>query len=123
MTPQVRSLVPMAFVADVGRSIAFYEKLGFRVENTFTPSGETAPGWAWLERGDARLMVAAAGEPVVPDRQAVLFYLYYDDVAATKAELTAAGIGTGDITYPFYAPKGEFRVVDPDGFALMVTHT
>jgi hypothetical protein len=26
------------------------------------------------------------------------------------------------ITTPFYAPRGEFRLVDPDGYCLMITH-
>jgi hypothetical protein len=24
---------------------------------------------------------------------------------------------------PFYAPRGEFRVKDPDGYDIMITHT
>jgi hypothetical protein len=30
-------------------------------------------------------MIARAGEPVIADQQAVLFYLYCDDVAAARA--------------------------------------
>lgn len=37
---KTRHLVPMAFVADVERSIDFYGKLGFEVGNTFTPEQE-----------------------------------------------------------------------------------
>ena len=33
-------LVPMAFVADVQRSIDFYKLLGFEVKNTFEHGGE-----------------------------------------------------------------------------------
>lgn len=119
----IRSLVAMVNVADLPRSISFYEKLGLRVANSFAPDGADAMTWAWLERGSAQLMLAKASEPVIPERQAVLFYVYFDDVAATKAALEAAGIETGAIAYPFYAPRGEFRVTDPDGYALMVTHT
>jgi hypothetical protein len=39
------------------------------------------------------------------------------------AELAAAGVTVSPITTPFYAPRGEFRVTDPDGFAIMVTHS
>jgi len=56
-------------------------------------------------------------------QQAVLFYLYCDDVAATRAELQIAGVAVGEIRYEFYAPRGEFRVEDPDGYVLMITHT
>jgi catechol 2,3-dioxygenase-like lactoylglutathione lyase family enzyme len=123
MSIQVKQLVPMAFVADVPRSIAFYEHLGFSVADTFTPPDATAPSWAWLESGEANLMVAKASEPVVPEQQAVLFYLYTEDVAAARDSLAAAGLEPGDIATPFYAPRGEFRLVDPDGYVLMVTHT
>lgn len=117
----IRSIVPMAHVASVPRSIEFYEKLGFEVGNTFTPEGLREPFWASLASGKAHLMVAKA--PVIPEQQAVLFYLYFDDVAATRAALEKAGVAAGPIKYPFYAPRGEFRVADPDGYALMITHT
>jgi catechol 2,3-dioxygenase-like lactoylglutathione lyase family enzyme len=113
----------MARVASVERSIEFYRKLGFGVGNTFVPVGASAPTWARLESGQASLMVTLADEPVVASQQAVLFYLYYDDVAATREALLAKGFEPGPIEFPFYAPRGEFRFVDPDGYALMVTHT
>jgi catechol 2,3-dioxygenase-like lactoylglutathione lyase family enzyme len=123
-TPAMRVLVPMAPVKDVARSIAFYEKLGFEVGNDFTPPGKSAPTWAWLEsRGGAKLMVSTASEAVVPPTPTMIFYVYCDDVAATRAQLAAAGVEVGEIKYPFFAPRGEFRVVDPDGYVIMVTHT
>jgi hypothetical protein len=118
-----KALVPFAHVHDVATSIAFYQKLGFNVGNTFTPPSEKEPVWAWLASGGAQLMVANADEPVVASQQAVLFYVYVDDVPAKHAELAAAGIAVGAITYAFYAPRGEFRVMDPDGYVLMITHT
>jgi predicted enzyme related to lactoylglutathione lyase len=120
MTPVVTSLVPMAFVASVPRAIAFYETLGLTARNTYAPPDGEEPAWAWLESDRARLMVARATEPVVPSQQAVLFYLYCDDVNAMRATLQAAGVTTGPIQFPFYAPRGEFRVEDPDGYVLMV---
>jgi catechol 2,3-dioxygenase-like lactoylglutathione lyase family enzyme len=120
----MRSLVPMAHVRTLGDSIAFYRKLGFEVRNTFVPEGRADPTWAWLEsEGGAKLMVALASEPVIADQQAVLFYLYCDEVAATRSRLQEAGVPVGAIEYPFYAPRGEFRVHDPDGYVLMITHT
>jgi Glyoxalase/Bleomycin resistance protein/Dioxygenase superfamily len=123
MNAPIRSLIPMAFVREVGGSIAFYRKLGFEARNTFVPDGRTDPTWALLETGEARLMLALATEPVVADQQAVLFYLYCDDVAATRAALMHSGVDVGPIEYPFYAPRGEFRVRDPDGYVLMIMHT
>jgi len=120
---KTRQLVPMVFVADVERSIAFYGHLGFEVGNTFAAEGATSPTWAWLYSDGAQLMVAAADEPIVADQQRALFYLYTDDVAAARAATAEAGLNPGSITTPFYAPRGEFQLVDPDGYTVMVTHT
>ncbi|MCA9201324.1 MAG: hypothetical protein KDA87_27475, partial [Planctomycetales bacterium] len=60
---------------------------------------------------------------VVPDQQAVLFYLYFSDVTSKHQELLEAGISAGDLCFPFYCPQGEFRVTDPDGYIVMCTHT
>ena len=62
-------------------------------------------------------------EPIESDKQAVLFYVYCADVAAFRDQLRQAGVDAGPIKTPFYAPRGEFRVVDPDGYVLMITHT
>lgn len=118
-----RALVPMVFVASVPRSIEFYGRLGFEVGNTFTPPGRTDPTWAWLRSEGAQLMVTSASEPVVASMQAVIYYIYCPDVAAFRAALEQQGIEVGEIVYPFYAPRGEFRLKDPDGHCLMVTHT
>ena len=123
MTMKTRQLVPMTFVTDLERSIAFYRHLGFEVGNTFTQEGATKPTWVWLSSGEAQLMLAAASDPVVADQQRILFYIYTDDVASARASLIEAGLSPSSITTPFYAPRGEFRLVDPDGYVIMVTHT
>lgn len=113
----------MLFVADVERSIDFYKHLGFELGNTFTAEGATKPTWAWLQSDSASLMLAAANERIVPSEQRVLFYLYTDDVNTAHASLSDKGLKPGPITTPFYAPRGEFKLVDPDGYVLMLTHT
>ncbi len=120
---RVNALVPMAHVGSVRRSIEFYRKLGFEIGNTHTPEGGADPVWAWLKSEHAHLMLAQASEPVDPKRQGVLFYLYCPDVGAFRNELIEAGVEAGPIQNPFYAPRGEFRVTDPDGYVLMVSHT
>jgi uncharacterized glyoxalase superfamily protein PhnB len=112
----------MAHVADVPRSMAFYATLGFAVGNTHTPAGGDAPVWAWLRSGGAHLMLAQANGPVDAHAQAVLFYVYCDDVAAFRERLVESGVTAGPIEYRFYAPRGEFRVIDPDGYVVMITH-
>jgi len=119
----LRSLVPLLPVRRVPASIAFYEKLGFRVGNTFVPPDETEPSWAWLaSENGAQLMVGRAESAARPFEE-LLLYVYVDDVEAKRSELVSAGIEAGEIARPFYAPRGEFRIVDPDGYGLMITHT
>ena len=120
---KTRHLVPMAFVKDVERSIEFYRHLGFEVENTFSAENADKPTWAWLASGDAQLMLAAASHPVIAEQQRVLFYIYTDDVPTARESLIEAGLDPGTIATPFYAPRGEFQLVDPDGYVVMVTHT
>ena len=120
---QIRHSIPMIHVADVSASISFYELFGFRVMNLHPGPSDGPITWAWIESDAAQLMLTKASEPLDPRRQGVLFYFYCDDVAEAKASLEKDGIRTGEIGSPFYSPQGEFRVLDPDGYELMVTHT
>lgn len=119
---KARNLIPMLSVSHVEQSIAFYRHLGFEVGNTFACEGETKPSWAWLRSGDAHLMLAATSDPI-PAKHTVLFYVYTEDVTAARASLIEAGLNPGEIATPFYAPRGEFEILDPDGYVVMVTHT
>ena len=123
MTMKARQLVPLISVADVERSIEFYAHLGFEIGNTFAPAGAEKPSWAWLQSGDGQLMLAMASEPIVANQKTVLLYVYTDNVPAARASLVEAGFSPGEITTPFYAPRGEFELIDPDGYVVMVTHT
>lgn len=117
-----RALVPMAHVADVRRSVDFYTKFGFTLGGSVKGSGESLD-WAVVEHDGAQVMFARATAPVMAEQQAVLLYVYYADVAAAHAALMAAGIDVSEITTPPHSPRGEFRVDDPDGYAIIVTHT
>lgn len=117
----LKRLVPMAEVQSVTRSATFYAKLGFEVGNSFVPSGADEPSWAWLRNGDVDLMVTSGESPSTS--RSVLFYLYCPDVAEARKALEAAGVDCGPVQFPFYAPRGEFEVRDPDGYSLMITHT
>lgn len=119
---RVRSLVPMARVRSVPASIAFYRRLGLEVVKTFTPPGQSEPSWASLMSDRAELMVTRTDEPG-DGVGSVLFYAYCDDVPGMREHLGREGVAAGPIEYPFYAPRGEFRVADPDGYVVMVTHT
>jgi hypothetical protein len=123
--PPITSLVPMVHVAEVERSVAFYQMLGFEVGNRVPPTGPM--GWCWLYQSQAadwkrgaNLMLSRSECAIDPDQQQVLFYLYATDLVALRQELIAKGAKPGEITYPFYLPKGEFRLPDPDGYTLMI---
>jgi catechol 2,3-dioxygenase-like lactoylglutathione lyase family enzyme len=118
----VESLVPLAYVADVAAARAFYQSLGFEVCGSFTPPGDDAPSWVSLRCGGAALMLSRASDPVDAGEQAVLFYVYCRDVEAMHRRLAADGLDPGPIAKPFYNPEGEFRLVDPDGYVVMVAH-
>jgi hypothetical protein len=117
---RLASLVPMAHVEDVRSSIEFYKLLGFEVKNTVEREGRLQ--WAWLQNGGADLMLARSARPLTPDAQDVLFYMYAPDVVAYRAELEARGVKVGPMNYPFYSPRGEFRIDDGDGYTLFVSH-
>jgi len=119
-TVKFNQAVPFLHVADVARSIEFYEAFGLHLLHILRDETTNVPFWAWVEVNHAKLMLAKADEPVIASQQAVLFYFYCDDVQAKHSELSANGIACSEINRPFYAPDGEFRVSDPDGYCLMV---
>ena len=126
MSLTIRAIVPMIHVADVERSAAFYQMLGFEIGNA-VPRGAGVKHWAWLyapaaedwKRGP-NLMLTRTSRPIDPGAQDVLFYLYASDLPALRSQLVAAGLEPGAIEYPEYLPAGEFCLRDPDGYTLMI---
>src|SRR5581483_882674 len=116
----LRQIVPLTHVADVNRSVEFYKLLGFEGKNRVESEGHLQ--WAWLQNGTAELMIARSVRSGNPDAQGVLFYLYTPDVVSYRGQLQDWGVKVGPLQYPFYSPRGEFRIDDPDGYALFVTH-
>jgi hypothetical protein len=114
----VSLLVPFVHVTDMRRSVAFYELLGLVVVETFQPDGTLA--WAFLQNGDARLMLAQGGAPIDHREQAVLFYLYAHDLAGLRDHLVAQRAAPGEIVDGTPGPKQQMRVTDPDGYVLMI---
>ena len=123
----ISGLVPMVYVADIERSVAFYRLLGFEVGNS-VPPGTGRKEWVWLyapgapdwKRGPNLMLtrrVTAAGEG------GFLLYLYAADLPALHARMIAEGLNPGEISHPDYLPDGEFKVADPDRHTLMVAQS
>jgi catechol 2,3-dioxygenase-like lactoylglutathione lyase family enzyme len=131
-TTQVKRLVPMAHVADVEASVAFYGLLGFTPRNVLRDADGKAY-WAMTASGSAEIMFARASGPIDAGVQAVLFYMYSPDLRGLRAHLLASGLRDGaatdpggdrrvtfPITHPPYMPAGELRIHDPDGYVVLV---
>ena len=114
----VSGLVPFVHVADTVRSLAFYRLLGFEPLETHEPGGELV--WAFLQSGEASLMLGRAGAPVHHREQAVFFYLYAEDLASLRDRLVAHGVAPGEIVDGSPGPRQEMLVADPDGYVLMI---
>jgi catechol 2,3-dioxygenase-like lactoylglutathione lyase family enzyme len=112
-------------VADVERSIAFYERLGFATEATYED-----PPYATLTLARSRLSLAEQGHaaedrPGValeapPDRtrQNAVLVLEVEDCMGAYEELRDAGVDF--LAEPYSPPWGGHRcfAVDPDGYLV-----
>lgn len=111
MSPRI---IPMQPVRHLPSAIAFYEQLGFTVEDR-----RDDWGWAKLSWGECRVMLDQSIN-VSPDapRGAVL-YLYPDDIAAFHRQACENGLDVPDLDDTFYGMR-EFRIDDPDGNRLWI---
>ena len=118
---RVNLLVPFVHVEDVERSIAFYHQLGLTLASVYKYRGRAV--WAELLSDRAQLMVSTDGDPIDPAGQGVLFYLYSDDLRALREQLLASGLEPGEIEDGTPGPTQEMRLIDPDGYVLMIAQT
>ena len=118
---RVNDLIPFVHVSDLPRSIAFYELLGFEVGDTSEVDGELR--WAALHHAHARIMLEHASTPIDQHQQAVLFYLYAEDLEGLRDHLIAQGLRVGPIRDGSPGPEREIRISDPDGYCLMIAES
>jgi len=111
---QMTRLIPMLPVRSIAASIAFYEKLGFTVEQR-----NDGWGWAMLRFDECRLMIDQSinVHPGIP--RASVLYLYPDDIAGYHAQVRRNGLTIPDLEQSFYGMT-EFRIDDPDGNRLWI---
>ena len=107
-------LIPMLPVRNIRASAAFYQKLGFDIEDR-----NDDWRWAMLRFGECRLMVDQSinVDPEAP-RNSVL-YLYPDDIAEYHKHVRENGLDVPDLETTFYGMT-EFRIEDPDGNRLWI---
>lgn len=107
-------VIPMLPVKSMPASVAFYQKLGFSIEER-----NDHWGWAMLRFDECRLMVDQSinVDPLVP-RCSVL-YLYPDDIVAYHQTIRGNGVIVADLEVTFYGMT-EFRIDDPDGNRLWI---
>ena len=115
---RVDNLIPFVPVADVARSIAFYELLGFEVEDTFVLGGVL--DFAALASSRAQIMLVRAGGSVDGCQQPTRFYLYAEDLDALRRHLLSEGVSVGEIVDGSPGPAREMSLCDPDGYCLLV---
>lgn len=116
--PKAGWSTPLLHVADIPRSIRFYERLGFELIDT---EGEP-PGWARLHCEGGAIMLLQAEEPLDPKRAMTPLYMYTPDLPAFRAHLVASGVDASPIHHPEYMKSGEIAVKDPDGVPVFVGH-
>jgi hypothetical protein len=118
---RVSDLIPFVHVSDLPRSIGFYELLGFEVGDTYEVDGELR--WAALQHAHARIMLERASAPIDPRQQAVLFYLYAEDLDGLRDHLIVHGLPVGPIRDGRPGPEREIGISDPDGYCLMIAES
>ena len=111
---KMNRITPMLPVRSMPASVAFYEKLGFRVENR-----RDERRWAMLRFDECRLMVDESinGHPDGPRTSVV--YLYPDDIPEFHQRARRNGLVVPDLEVTFYGMT-EFRIDDPDGNRLWI---
>jgi hypothetical protein len=118
VTAPVRSCTPVLYVTDVPDSVRFYALLGF-VEQVAGTDAQWR--YSYLKCDALGLLLAGGGMPSHGgDAGPVTLYLQVVDVAAMVEALREAGVPVEHLGYPDHAPGGEAKVVDPDGFGVML---
>lgn len=117
---QLESLVPMLSVADVEKTLRFYQQaLGFEVVHRYEQDGFLH--WALVRSGATELMFARCdvSQSVLPfdTKTHLVLYFHLDDVDALHTSLKAQEYPVSNLQVTFYQMQ-EFTLRDPDGYQL-----
>lgn len=122
MPNKLKEMVAMLMCDDVQESIRFYtDVLGFSVIDRMDTVGKS--GWASLEHGTVRIMLASPGYIPEPQKSEgrysqAMYYFYPEDVESLHDEVTQHGLQATELTTRFYGMK-EFEMLDPSGHVLV----
>lgn len=116
---QTMSVVPLLWVKNIERSIRFYEKIGFKISETWKPLARTQ--WCRVELHGAALMLQQSDDlesqyPIGQDNGIQLYFIT-DDVDVIYHQMRARGIEVSAPKIEFYGMKQVF-LTDPDGRTL-----
>ena len=111
---KLNRLIPMLPVRSMPASVAFYQKLGFTVE-------QRDDGWRWamLCLGDCRLMLDESINVHPGSPSSAVLYFYPDAIAEYHEQVRRNGLVVPDLDVSFYGMT-EFRIEDPDGNRLWI---
>lgn len=119
MLPKAAHITPLLHVADIERSMRYYEILGFETVNT---DRSEHPRWARMQCEGGALMLAYDESIAVSPNQSVIFYMYTADLPTFREHLLSKEVRVSPIRYPEYMPSGEIAMKDPDGYVVLVCH-
>jgi catechol 2,3-dioxygenase-like lactoylglutathione lyase family enzyme len=111
---------PLLHVAEIEKSIRFYELLGFTTVDT----DRCVPlGWARLHCEDgSAVMFLRAEHAVDSSAQAVMFCMYTPDLTGLREHLLGGGVQVPPINHPEYMLSGKINITDPDGYRIEICH-
>lgn len=107
-------LIPMQPVSNLDAALAFYQALGFAVEQH-----REDWGWAMLRCGECRVMLDRSIHLHAGIPKTAVLYLYPEDIADFHHRARANGLDVPELETTFYGMT-EFRIEDPDGNRLWV---
>ncbi len=116
----MKSLTPLLHVRDLVESLAFYQALGFELEQQMPEEG--TPNWAYIVQGPVHLMLQEVRDSQAELRlardseQDLVMHIGHSDLFAFHALLAEQDIPVSDLQVEGLA---EFMIRDPDGYVLV----